>query len=228
MQHSRRVFYSGTNFFLPPAPNCLVLHCPYPFLKLSSFSLEDSATIQLADTKCLGHTHMLSISQLGVTDPHSCPAAAAAGRRVCLHGCVRPGEEEAISCSYWDLAEPASGPSKLLLCRVFFLYPLVFSGRERALLPEAIFSLCSGWGMNTEWQSSTVYHSLSQMGALVSASSPCCMFDMINSVSNRVPDTHAVISETASQPAQRPLFKLSHSVHESQLFAKSPCKEHCI
>lgn len=138
MQHSSCVFYSETNFFLPPAPNHLVLHYSYSFLKLSSFSLADSTIIWLADAKCLGHTYMPCISQLGVAVPHSSPAVAASRRRVCLHGCVRPGEEEAAGCWYWDLAEPASGPSKLLLCRVVFLYPLVVSGRERALPPEAV------------------------------------------------------------------------------------------
>lgn len=38
------------------------------------------------------------ISQLGVTVPHSSPTVAAAGGKVCLHGCVRPGKEEATAC----------------------------------------------------------------------------------------------------------------------------------
>ena len=95
MQHSSHVFYSGTNFFLPPAPNRLVLHYSYSFLKLSSFSLADSTKIWLADTKCLGHTYMPCISQLEVAVPHLSPVVAAAGRRAYLHGCVRPREEEA-------------------------------------------------------------------------------------------------------------------------------------
>ena len=126
------------NYFLPPAPDRLVLHYSYLFLKPASFSLADSTKIWLSDTKCLRLTYMPCIFRLGVAVPHSSPAVAAAERRVCLHGCVRPGEkEEAAGCWYWDLAEPALGPSELLLFRLVFLYPLV-SGHERALLPEAI------------------------------------------------------------------------------------------
>lgn len=51
---------------------------------------------------------------------------------------------------------------------------------------------------------------------------------MINSVSNRVPDTHVVISERASRLPWRPVFKLSYSVYKCQLFCKSPCTDHCI
>lgn len=123
----------------------------------------------------------------------------------------------------WDLIKLASGPTKLLLCRGFFLYPLV-PEHERPRLPEvscpALTTVAGGWIHNV--RGSLISHSLSQMWALVSASSPCCTFDMINSVSNQVPDTHSVISETASQPAQRPLFKLFYSVQSASSSPRAP------
>lgn len=138
MQHSSWVFYSGINFFLPPAPNYLVLCYSYPFLKLSSFSLADSTKIWLADRKCLGHTYMPCISQLGVTVLHSSPAVAAARKDdPSLWLCEARGREGSRSRSR-DLAEPASGLTELLLSKVFYLYPLLVLWCKRVFLLEAI------------------------------------------------------------------------------------------
>lgn len=117
----------------------------------------------------------------------------------------------------------------------FFCIRLFFQDMK-ARLPEAIqcepVALLSLHLLGDEYIMAKL-HCLSlpqslKWGALISALSSCSVFDVINSVSNRVPGTHADISETASQPAQRPLFKLSCSVHKCQLFSKSPCKKHCI
>lgn len=74
-------------FFLPPAPHCLVLPYSYPFLKLSSFSLADS-TKNTAGWYKIPRTSMqdLQLPPWG-RSPTFLPAA---GRRLGLHGCVRP------------------------------------------------------------------------------------------------------------------------------------------
>lgn len=79
-----------------------------------------------------------------------------ARRRVCLCSCVRPEEEQAAGCWYWDLAAPATGPSKLLLCRVVLLYPFVVSGHESSCARShsvwtcspAFISSAGGWIYN--------------------------------------------------------------------------------
>lgn len=155
MQHSSWVFYSGTNFFLPPAPNYLVLCYSYPFLKLSSFSLADSTKIWLADRKCLGHTYMPCISQLGVIVLHSSPAVAAARKEdLPLWLCEAGGREGSRSRSR-DLAEPASGLTELLLSKVFFCTLFSFCDAKEYFCQKpfsislSLCSHCSGWGMNT-------------------------------------------------------------------------------
>lgn len=123
--------------------------------------------------------------------------------------CLREAkEEETAGCWSYDLAEPASVPKEICCFAGWFFCTLLLFWDMNKLFCQKPFSLsllpssnCRSWRMNTRWQSFTASCSLSQRGALVSASSSCCMFDTINCVSNRVPDTCTVVSETASQPA---------------------------
>lgn len=102
------------------------------------------------------------------------------------------------------------------------------SARSRSVWTSSPAFIASAGGWIHKGKASLFPTPSVQRGALVSALSSCSVFDVINSVSNRVPGTHADISETAFQPAQRPLFQLSCSVHKCQLLSKSPCKKHWI
>lgn len=156
MQHSSWVFYSGTNFFLPPAPNSIVLRYSYPFLKLTSFSLAESTKIRLADRKCLGHTYMRCISQLGVVVLHSSPAVAAAGKEDLPLWLCEVGRGEGSRLLVQGLgktclrAHRAPAPQCVFFCTLFWFCDVKELFCQKPFSISLLFcSHCSGWGMNT-------------------------------------------------------------------------------